>query len=158
MVEPKNKISTKALKVWRVVGSLYSSILFLITIAVGVLTYVFDWNYWIFISLAIVMILTPYLAVYLFPGITWRRWRYEVRDTEIEIQRGIFIIKRTLIPMVRVQHVETKQGPLLRKYDLASVEISTAATVHEIPALDLHEADELRQFISKMASVEEEDV
>ena len=60
----------------------------------------------------------------------------EVRETEIEIQRGIFVIKRTLVPMIRVQHVETNQGPFLRKYDLASVEVSTAATVHTIPALD----------------------
>ena len=60
--------------------------------------------------------------------------------------------------MIRVQHVETSQGPFLRKYDLASVEVSTAATVHTIPALDLQEADELRHYISKMASVEEEDV
>ena len=81
-----------------------------------------------------------------------------MRNTEIDIQSGIFVIKRTLIPMNRVQHVETKQGPLLRKYELASVEISTAATMHVIPALDLTEADELRHYISKMASVEEEDV
>lgn len=88
----------------------------------------------------------------------WKRWRYEVREKEIEIQSGLFIIKRTLVPMIRVQHVETNQGPLLRKYQLASVEISTAATTHEIPALELPEADELRFYISKMASVEEDDV
>lgn len=71
---------------------------------------------------------------------------------------GLFIIRRTLIPMIRVQHVETCQGPFLHKYQLASVEVSTAATVHTIPALDIQEADELRQYISKMASVEDEDV
>lgn len=60
--------------------------------------------------------------------------------------------------MIRVQHVETCQGPFLRKYQLASVEVSTAATVHTIPALDIQEADELRRYISKMASVEDEDV
>ena len=63
------------------------------------------------------------------------RWRYEVRESEIELQHGIFIVKRTLIPMVRVQHVDTSQGPILRKYDLAEITISTAATNHTIPAL-----------------------
>ena len=32
--------------------------------------------------------------------------------------------------MVRVQHVDTEQGPILRKYDLSSITISTAATSH----------------------------
>ena len=37
--------------------------------------------------------------------------------------------------MIRVQHVDTVQGPILRKYQLASVIVNTAATAHEIPAL-----------------------
>ncbi|MEH7523617.1 PH domain-containing protein, partial [Bacillus sp. JJ1503] len=88
----------------------------------------------------------------------WKRGRYEVRENEIELQHGVFVIKRTLVPMIRVQHVDTRQGPILRKYGLATVAISTAATVHEIPALDMDEAEELRFFISKLARVADEDV
>jgi membrane protein YdbS with pleckstrin-like domain len=60
--------------------------------------------------------------------------------------------------MVRVQHVDTQQGPILRKYDLASITISTAATNHTIPALITSEADELRSRISTLARVAEDDV
>ena len=60
--------------------------------------------------------------------------------------------------MVRVQHVDTEQGPLLRKYNLATVSISTAATVHQIPALDVEEAEEMRHAISSLARVAEDDV
>lgn len=81
-----------------------------------------------------------------------------MRESEIEIQSGLIIIKRTLVPMSRVQHVDTKQGPVLRRYDLATVVVSTAATSHEIPALDTAEADDIRYFISTLAKVEEEDV
>ena len=84
-----------------------------------------------------------YLFIFLFPKISWLRWRYEVRESEIELQHGLFIVKRTLIPMVRVQHVDTSQGPILRKYNLAGITISTAATNHTIPALVMEEADEL---------------
>ena len=90
--------------------------------------------------------------------IRWRRWRYEVREQEIELQHGVLFITRTLVPMVRVQHVDTQQGPLLRKYQLATVTISTAATVHEIPALPIEEAEELRVYISQLARVADEDV
>lgn len=57
-----------------------------------------------------------------------------------------------------MQHVDTHQGPILRKYKLATVTVSTAATVHEIPALDLEEAEELRFFISNLARVAVDDV
>ncbi len=157
-MKPQNQISQRALKVWRIIGVIECSITWVITIAVLILTIMFDWPFWIVGILAAIALVQPYFWIYLFPLVKWKRWRYDVRETEIEIQRGIFVIKRTLVPMVRVQHVETSQGPLLRKYHLASVDISTAATVHTIPALDLREADELRHYISKMASVEEEDV
>ncbi|AOH53002.1 hypothetical protein ABE28_001360 [Peribacillus muralis] len=157
-MEPENRISNKALTVWRISGIIGCSITWIIVIAVLVLTILFDWPYWIIGALSIISIIQSYLSIFLMPLVKWKRWRYEVRNTDIDIQSGILVIKRTLIPMVRVQHVETKQGPLLRKYDLASVEISTAATMHVIPALDLAEADELRRYISRMASVEEEDV
>ena len=78
-------------------------------------------------------------------------WRYEVFENEIEIQHGLIRVTRVIVPMVRVQHVDTSQGPLLRRYRLASVQISTAATVHDIPALELEEADELRDYISRLA-------
>ena len=157
-MEPQNQISQRALKVWRIIGVIECSITWVITIAVLILTIMFDWPFWIVGILVAIALVQPYFWIYLFPLVKWKHWRYDVRETEIEIQRGIFIIKRTLVPMVRVQHVETSQGPLLRKYHLASVDISTAATVHTIPALDIREADELRHYISKMASVEEEDV
>ena len=81
------------------------------------------------------LVLYAYLFIILFPTLRWKRWRYEVRENEIELQHGVFVIKRTLVPMIRVQHVDMQQGPILRKYQLATITVSTAATVHEIPAM-----------------------
>lgn len=157
-MEPQKRIAKQALKVWRISGIIESLLILLISITGITLTYIFDFPRWIIILCVCLFIVSFYLFVFLLPSLRWKRWRYEVREDEIEIQSGIWIIKRTLIPMVRVQHVETKQGPLLRRYELATVEISTAATNHEIPALEIKEADDLRFYISRMASVEEEDV
>ncbi len=85
-------------------------------------------------------------------------WRYEVREHEVELQYGVFVVKRVLVPMIRVQHVDTSEGPILRKYKLANVTIATAATVHEIPALDVEKADQLRDYISQLAREAKEDV
>ena len=120
--------------------------------------HIFDWPIWISVALIIMGMVELFLLVFILPSLKWKRWRYEVREEEIELQRGIFIQTRTLIPMIRVQHVDTVQGPLLRKYRLASVIINTAATAHEIPALEESEAEELRTFISNLARVADEDV
>ncbi|WP_226677439.1 PH domain-containing protein [Rossellomorea aquimaris] len=156
--EPQKRISPKALKVWRIYGVLESLVVALLAAGAIVLTYLFDWPGWVTVIAVAVFIIFTYVFVYLLPMIKWKRWRYEVREQEIELQRGIFIVKRTLVPMVRVQHVDTVQGPILKKYGLSTITISSAATVHEIPALNMEEADELRNSISQLARVAEDDV
>jgi len=158
VLEPKNRISERALRVWRISGAVISAVFFLLAGGVIGLTIFFDWPIWISVTAIILFILSIYFFVILFPSLRWKRWRYEVREQEIELQHGLFVIKRTLVPMVRVQHVDTAQGPILRKYKLASVTVSTAATTHEIPALELSEAEEMRISISRLARVADEDV
>ncbi|WP_066060029.1 PH domain-containing protein [Robertmurraya korlensis] len=158
MNEPQKRISDKALSVWRMTGAFSSVIVAIMAGGVISLSSIFSWPVWIPIAGIVVAILHVYLYVYLFPLLRWKRWRYEVREQEIELQQGIFVVKRTLVPMIRVQHVDTRQGPLLKKYGLATVDVSTAATVHEIPALPMEEAEELRLFISRLARVADEDV
>ncbi|AYA74213.1 hypothetical protein DOE78_01305 [Bacillus sp. Y1] len=158
MNEPQKRISDKALSVWRITGAITSVIIVILAGGVIWLSNVFLWPIWVVIAAVAVIILHVYLYVYLFPLLRWKRWRYEVREQEIELQQGVFVVKRTLVPMIRVQHVDTRQGPLLKKYGLATVDVSTAATVHEIPALLVEEAEELRQFISRLARVADEDV
>ncbi|MFK4998583.1 PH domain-containing protein [Bacillus sp. N9] len=120
--------------------------------------FLFKWSFLIVAIAAVVAIIGTIFFVKIIPSLRWKWWRYEVREQEIELQYGIFVITRTLVPMVRVQHVDTVQGPLLRKYRLASIEISTAASKYEIPAVDIEEAEELRYKISKLVRVAEEDV
>lgn len=158
VTEPQKRISTQALKVWRISGAINITIGWLFAAAAIFLLHQFNGPFWISVILMVLGVIFTYLLVFLLPSLRWRRWRYEVSDAEIELQHGIFIRTRTLIPMVRVQHVDTVQGPILRKYRLASVIVNTAATAHEIPALEESEAEELRSFISNLARVADEDV
>ncbi|MEN2769218.1 PH domain-containing protein [Ornithinibacillus xuwenensis] len=155
---PIHTISRDAVKAWRITAGLYESISWLLTIAGFVLYVVIDFPLWIVLIALGVTLVSTYFVVYLLPKLRWKRWRYEVFDQEIYIQHGILVVSRTIIPMIRVQHVETKQGPILKKFDLASVSISTAATTHEIPALSNEDASDLRDRISALARVDEDDV
>ncbi|MGM7636896.1 PH domain-containing protein [Bacillus sp. Hm123] len=133
-------------------------IVWLLLIGGGVFAFMNDGPLWVIGVLILAGVLMFFLFVYLLPKLRWNRWRYEVREQEIELQHGVIITRRTLIPMIRVQHVDTEQGPVLRKYGLAGIKVSTAATVHEIPAVEMEEAEEMRKMISNLARVATEDV
>jgi uncharacterized protein len=91
------------------------------------------------------------------PALRWRRWRWEVREREIDLQRGVLRVRRTLIPMMRVQHVETTRGVLEQTFGLATVAIHTAAGSHTIPMLADDDAAVLRARIADLASTDEEE-
>lgn len=156
--QPKHRIASNAIKAWRITAALYMIIVWLLITAGFIVSYIFDFTYLYAIIGAIIGIILTYFFVLLIPKLRYRRWRYEIFEQEIYIQHGILIQTRTIIPMIRVQHVDTKQGPILKKYKLATVSISTAATTHEIPALVEDDASDLRDRISTLARVEEDDV
>ena len=152
------QIPKKGLTVWRLYG-VFKTLFIVLLVAVCIfLTVFFDWPIFMEYIAVAIGIITAVTSIWLFPKIRWEHWRYEVREHEIEIQSGLFIVTTTLIPMVRVQHVDTSQGPILKKYDLANISISTAATTHIIPMLITSDADNLRARISELARVAEDDV
>ena len=85
------------------------------------------------------------------PELRWRHWRWDVHPEAIDIRHGAFVVRRTLIPMLRVQHVETTQDLLERALDLATVRVYTAAGRHRIPLLPCAEAEHLRDRIAVLA-------
>jgi uncharacterized protein len=91
------------------------------------------------------------LAALVVPGLRYRRWRYEIRDDEIDIRHGALAIRRTLVPMSRVQHVETRTGPLQSLFGLATVIFHTAAGGNPIPQLRGEEADQVRGRIAELS-------
>ena len=87
----------------------------------------------------------------LLPVLRWRTWRYEVRDEELDLQRGAVIVTRTLIPMTRVQHVDTTRTVIGDMFDVRSVAVHTAAGSNDIPALRPGDAAAIRDRIAALA-------
>ncbi len=91
------------------------------------------------------------------PELLWRRWRYEIRADEIDIRRGAFTVTRTIVPMRRVQHVDTEQGPIQGSVgDVATIAIHTAAGRNEIPHLRSAEAARVRDRILELTKAPDE--
>ena len=93
------------------------------------------------------------LSVWPYPDLLWRRWRYEIGQAEVDLQHGWWTVTRTRIPMSRIQHVDTRRGPLQRRFGLASVVLYTAAGASEIPALADDVAADARDRIAALAHV-----
>ncbi|SFF27718.1 hypothetical protein SAMN05216378_5735 [Paenibacillus catalpae] len=118
------------------------------------------WKHWTyipgFIGLGVVS-LSALLFIWLLPELKYRHFQYELFEEELEIRSGLIVIRNVLIPMVRVQHVELESGPLMRKHELASVAVVTAATTHRISGLKQSEAHFLKRRIGQLAKVDEQD-
>ncbi|MEM9294064.1 MAG: PH domain-containing protein [Acidobacteriota bacterium] len=65
---------------------------------------------------------------YLYPAARYRHLRYRVEPDGLGIQRGVLWRKAIWIPLTRVQHTDVSQGPLQRRYDLATLTVYTAGT------------------------------
>lgn len=148
---PDESLAPKALNVWKISAVLESVFLFLIPLAYWGTMQVWDLPMWILYTLIGFAVSLAILDIFIIQTMKWNRWRYKVYDNELELMRGVFVVERVIIPMIRVQHVDTRQGPILRHYKLSSVTISTAATIHEIPGLQVEKADELRDQIAHLA-------
>lgn len=153
---PTQRLDPRAVRAWRVAGALWTLLLLLIAAGPIALATWRDWGWpWIVVPLAFVGAVGV-LLIGIVPAVRWRRWCYLVSERDIDLQRGLLVVTRTLVPMTRVQHVDTRQGPILRHYGLATVEVATAAGTQEIPALAVDAAEALRDQIAALAGVAED--
>lgn len=155
---PTDRLPREAVTTWRIGIALFSTTLLALPLFLWIVTLETDMPSWIIYTLAIAIVLIMTLWGFLVPEIRWRRWRYQIDEEEIDLQRGVIIITRTLVPVKRIQHVDTRQGPILRRFGLSDVTISTAATTHRIPALTDETAEEVRDQISRYVRLAREDV
>jgi len=150
--EPSHRIDRRAIGLWQIHGLIQLGFIVAVVI-VGFISVAFSAGLpvWTAALVAVPVLLHGVITVFVFPRIRWSVWRYELDEHELDIQHGLLVVHRTLIPLVRVQNVDTVQGPLAKLFHLSAVTVSTAASTHEIPALSDDVADQLRDKISAMA-------
>jgi membrane protein YdbS with pleckstrin-like domain len=72
------------------------------------------------------------------------RFRCRLLDDGLWIARGVFWRSETFVPRARVQHTDVNQGPLARRFGIATLKVFTAGTHHaEIDVAGLAHADAL---------------
>lgn len=159
---PRNQLDPKVKSVWRISDALWLTGIYLACAATFFIIALVDpessWAWLVAGIMTAVWLVLLVAWIAILPPIRYMRWRYEVGENELDIAKGIVWRTRSVIPFVRVQNTDTKQGPVLRAFGLASVTVATAAGEHEIPGLALAEADMLRDRIAEQARLAQEDV
>jgi membrane protein YdbS with pleckstrin-like domain len=105
----------------------------------------------VFVFLAILSVILGYVR--------YRAWRFTLRDDHIYIEHGVFTRVRTMVPYVRIQHVDTQKSPVDRILGLSKVVVYTAGSRGEdvtIPGLLPEDAKDMQERLRDLA-IESED-
>jgi membrane protein YdbS with pleckstrin-like domain len=89
----------------------------------------------------------------------YRSWRYVVREESLFLRRGVFTRVQTVVPYVRVQHIDTRRSPFERLIGLSSLVVYTAGSRGAdvtIPGLTPDRAADLQARLERLA-IESED-
>jgi uncharacterized protein len=60
------------------------------------------------------------------PSRRFSRWRYALGSDLLRIVHGYLFRQDTVVPLGRVQHIDVQQGPLMQRWDLATLTVHTA--------------------------------
>ncbi|CAM4224892.1 MULTISPECIES: PH domain-containing protein [Paenibacillus] len=160
VIEPRQRLSKNAVKIWRIHEAVESAVTFLV---IGVLLYLghrfswVSWVGWILAGLAVLEVPLMIWSVFIQPSMKYARWRYAISEQFLQLKYGILTETGELIPMTKIQAVATRQGPLQKRYGVCSVTVTTMGASHTIPVLDQDAAKALRNQIARYAKLKEAD-
>lgn len=97
------------------------------------------------------LILIPAItAVVVAPQRTYRRLGYAIDDRLLRVVRGWLFHADTIVPFVRVQHIDVTRGPIDKIFGIASLVVHTAGTHNSVvilPGLSPDNAAAIRDAI-----------
>jgi len=91
------------------------------------------------------------LAIF-WPALEYDAFRYSVREDDLLVVSGVLFKRWSSIPMNRIQHVDTRQGPIERMLGLSRLLVFTAAGMSadgSIPGLATPIAESMRDELSR---------
>lgn len=148
-----HRVDPAAVNLWRLQGVVQSFTTALVLgggAAVGVRALGLGWA--LALSAPLAVFVFVFILSLVWPAFSWRALGYARRPHDLLIVQGVLVRRRTSIPLSRIQHVDTVQGPLEQLFGLSRLLVYTASTVSAdgvIPGLARQTAEALREELSR---------
>jgi uncharacterized protein len=110
---------------------------------------------WLHLTIAAVTVVLMALHIGVVPVWRYRVHRWEISPQAVFTRTGWLVQERRIVPISRVQTVDTYRGPLDRLFGLANVTVTTASSagaVH-IVGLDDDVADRVVEHLTDIAAL-----
>ncbi|NIJ38678.1 hypothetical protein FHR22_003402 [Sphingopyxis panaciterrae] len=91
-------------------------------------------------------------AVATFPARRAQRWGFKIGEGQLRVARGWLFRTDTIVPFVRVQHIDVGQGPIERWFGLSHLVVHTSGTHNSmvtLPGLHADLAAAMRETIRR---------
>ena len=143
LADPTERLPAAALILWRsqtVLGCL------IVCIVAGIAGWFWrdvDWVPWVAMTgVALAGVSTAFDLVWLLPR-RLAHYRYDVSGAGLRIHQGFLVSRRLVVPAGQILYIEVRQGPVHRRLGLASVQVGTLGSVHELGPLDVPRAESI---------------
>lgn len=140
-----NAVDPTTLKVWRIHAGIVVLVLLMPISGVGVAL-----GGLLGSLLVMTCLLLFACAAWFFPAAYYKRLRFGVDQMGLTIARGVVWRSQVAVPRSRIQHSDITQGPLQRRYEIATLKLYTAGsryTKTELPGLKHTLAVRLRDIL-----------
>jgi len=144
------RLHPRAVTLWRIAGTGRA---FMLTAAMLAGEWLIGTPLPLGVPAAIVAALTLAAALFV-PPLRYRNWGFALRETDLYLRYGVLFRTTSIVPHARIQHVDTRHGPLDRWLGLAEVVVFTAGSrgaIVSIPALGMDTAESLRDRLAALS-------
>ena len=127
----------------------YIFIMLVISIPLLILAF-FQLDNPIIVSLVCLVVGFLVFSIFFFPKREYIHTKYGLINDVFYVQEGIWFKKRTAVAQNRIQHTDVDQGPVARRYDLATLTIHTAGMAEaniKVPGLKHADAIAMRDHL-----------
>lgn len=148
---PVQRLDPRVVTLWRLTGALWW--------AFWTLCMIIPWLLWEWpLALMIPVAALGVAWTVWVPAASYRHFTYQVGDVDVRVMHGWWTRRVAVVLHSRIQHVDTRQGPVERAMGLATVVIYTAGSVGAmvgIPGLAAGEAEALRDRLAHLSGTDD---
>lgn len=152
--EPSHRVSERAPVYWRVAAALAAVLTWAGAIAVAVTALLVAGGWWTpLLWLAVVaLVLWPLPSLTVAPRIRFAVHRWDVTDLAVHVRHGWLSRTDEIVPLSRVQTVDSTQGALMRLFGLRTVTVTTASGAGTVAIACLDDAV-AQQVVARLVTV-----